>query len=200
MFFEDFFRRFLITLFCPTYDVILCNLTFFDLKSQSVFLWIRRGTIIMNLQARWSKTVWYDGFYTQRTSFLLILMLMKKINFNEKPGLTSYATRNIDNAKISAFMMNFDMYMLNLILVQKKTLKKMLQMIQILLKIIFLNYKIRTFSSHMLPGGRNKRLVCACISSVRVAFNILQKIFIFTVSDTNLSPLLSYICLLGIND
>ncbi|RNA27479.1 hypothetical protein BpHYR1_033784 [Brachionus plicatilis] len=43
------------------------------------------------------------------------LSLRKKINFNEKPGPTSYATRNIDNTKKSAFMMNFDMYMLNLI-------------------------------------------------------------------------------------
>ncbi|RNA41878.1 hypothetical protein BpHYR1_020987 [Brachionus plicatilis] len=34
----------------------------------------------------------------------------KKINSNEKPGPTSYATRNIDNTKLSAFMMNFDVY------------------------------------------------------------------------------------------
>ncbi|RNA20409.1 hypothetical protein BpHYR1_037761 [Brachionus plicatilis] len=39
----------------------------------------------------------------------------KKINFNERSEPTSYATRNKDNTKILAFMMNFDMYMLNLI-------------------------------------------------------------------------------------
>ncbi|RNA05656.1 hypothetical protein BpHYR1_025868 [Brachionus plicatilis] len=43
------------------------------------------------------------------------LSLRKKINFKEKPGPTSYATRNIDNTKISAFMINFDISMLNLI-------------------------------------------------------------------------------------
>ncbi|RNA11814.1 hypothetical protein BpHYR1_017510, partial [Brachionus plicatilis] len=32
----------------------------------------------------------------------------KKINFNERSEPTSYATRNIDNTKILAFMMNFD--------------------------------------------------------------------------------------------
>ncbi|RNA31730.1 hypothetical protein BpHYR1_013789 [Brachionus plicatilis] len=41
--------------------------------------------------------------------------LRKKINFNEKPGPTSYATRNIDSTKLSVLMMNSDMSMLNLI-------------------------------------------------------------------------------------
>ena len=33
------------------------------------------------------------------------LSVRKKIYFNEKPGPTSYATRNIDNTKLSAFLM-----------------------------------------------------------------------------------------------
>ncbi|RNA27674.1 hypothetical protein BpHYR1_013293 [Brachionus plicatilis] len=43
------------------------------------------------------------------------LSLRKKINFNEKPGPISYASSNIDNTKLSAFIMIFDIYMLNLI-------------------------------------------------------------------------------------
>ncbi|RMZ97299.1 hypothetical protein BpHYR1_021099 [Brachionus plicatilis] len=45
---------------------------------------------------------------------LKVQSIGKEINFNEKPGPTSYASRNTDNIKIS-FMMNFDMPMLNLI-------------------------------------------------------------------------------------
>ncbi|CAF1084562.1 unnamed protein product [Brachionus calyciflorus] len=43
------------------------------------------------------------------------LSLRKKINFTEKPGPTSYATRNIDSTKLSAFLMIFDTSMINFI-------------------------------------------------------------------------------------
>ncbi|RNA06461.1 hypothetical protein BpHYR1_000392 [Brachionus plicatilis] len=40
----------------------------------------------------------------------------KKISFDQKPGPTSYAARQIDNKKLSAFFMIFDLTIVNLIL------------------------------------------------------------------------------------
>ncbi|RNA35491.1 piggyBac transposable element-derived 3-like [Brachionus plicatilis] len=42
--------------------------------------------------------------------------LKKKLNFNEKVGPTSYAARHINETKLSAFFMMFDLSMINLIL------------------------------------------------------------------------------------